>query len=77
MMTEVLPPARATLMAFNVAALSLGRAMGAPLAPLLYKQGFWAVAIGAVVFNLVALGALRILTTRKRSLAGTGSGEVL
>jgi predicted MFS family arabinose efflux permease len=61
MMTEVLPQARATLMAFNVAGLSLGRAIGAPLAPWLYGLGFWAVALGAVLFNLGALAALRAM----------------
>ena len=59
MMTEVLPNARATMMAFNVAALSLGRALGAPLAPFLYEFGFPAVAAGAVVFNAFAILALR------------------
>jgi len=58
MMTEVLPEARATVMAFNVAALSLGRAIGAPLAPFLYHYGFPIVTIGAVVFNIFALLAL-------------------
>ncbi|NOY99727.1 MAG: MFS transporter [Chloroflexi bacterium] len=59
MMTEVLPSTRATLMAFNVASLSLGRALGAPLAPFLYKFGFPVVALGAVVFNVCALFSLR------------------
>jgi len=48
-------------MSFNVAALSLGRALGAPLAPLLYGCGFLAVAAGAVGFNAIALLALRKL----------------
>ena len=61
LMTEILPGARATLMSFNVAALSLGRALGAPLAPLLYGFGFLAVAAGAVGFNALALLALRKL----------------
>jgi DHA1 family inner membrane transport protein len=59
MMTEVLPSARATLMAFNVASLSLGRALGDLLAPRLYLWGFWSVVAGAVLFNLLALLALR------------------
>ncbi len=59
MMTEVMPQARATVMAFNVAAQSLGRALGAPLAPFLYGFGFPVVAAGAVVFNVFALLALR------------------
>ena len=57
-MTELLPSARATLMAFNVAALSFGRAIGAFLAPRLYGLGFPAVALGAVGFNLLALFAV-------------------
>jgi predicted MFS family arabinose efflux permease len=64
MMTEVLPTARATMMAFNIAAFSLGRAIGAPLAPLLYSHGFWATALGAAVFNLAAMAALRVLSAR-------------
>lgn len=59
LMTEVLPEARATLISFNVAALSLGRALGAPIAPWLYSFGFPVVAAGAVGFNLLALVALR------------------
>jgi predicted MFS family arabinose efflux permease len=58
MMTEVLPEARATVMAFNVAGESLGRAIGAPLAPFLYSYGFPVVALGAVVFNVFAILAL-------------------
>lgn len=58
LMTELLPSARATLMAFNVAALSFGRAIGAFLAPRLYGLGFLAVALGAIGFNLLALLAV-------------------
>jgi predicted MFS family arabinose efflux permease len=63
LMTELLPSARATLMAFNVAALSLGRAVGDLLAPRLYILGFWFVVLGAVGFNLLALVALRKVKT--------------
>ena len=63
LMTEILPAARATLMAFNVAALSLGRALGDLLAPRLYGMGFWFVILGAVVFNLLALAALSRVKT--------------
>ena len=59
MMTEIMPSARATLMSFNVAALSLGRAIGAPMGTFLYGFGFPIVAAGAVVFNIIALLALR------------------
>jgi predicted MFS family arabinose efflux permease len=66
MMTEVLPAARATLLAFNVAAFSLGRVIGAPLAPVLYSHGIWAVALGTVAFNLAAMGALRVLAREQK-----------
>lgn len=58
LMTELLPQARATLMAFNVTALSLGRAAGAPLGTALYAWGFTAAAIGAAALNMLALLAL-------------------
>jgi predicted MFS family arabinose efflux permease len=45
-------------MAFNVAAMSLGRALGAFLAPRLYGLGFLMVASGTIVFNLLALLAV-------------------
>jgi DHA1 family inner membrane transport protein len=77
MMTEVLPAARATLMAFNIAGFSLGRALGALLAVPLYGYGFWVVAVGAAVFNLAALGALRFMTARKNITPDAQSHEVL
>jgi len=55
MMTEIMPKTRATLMAFNVAALSLGRAAGALLAPYLYASGLFASGVGAVFFNILSL----------------------
>jgi predicted MFS family arabinose efflux permease len=58
LMTELTPSARATLMAFYVAAQSLGRALGDLLAPRFFAAGFWLVVIGAVGFNLIALVAL-------------------
>ena len=65
LMTELLPSARATLMAFNVAALSLGRAVADLLAPRLYGLGFWFVVLGAVGFNLLALAALHKVKTAR------------
>jgi len=38
-------------MAFNVAALSLGRAIGAPIGTFLYRFGFSFVVVGAVPFT--------------------------
>ncbi|MBM3143686.1 MAG: MFS transporter [Chloroflexi bacterium] len=59
MMTEIKPDARATLMAFNVASFSLGRAIGALIGPSLYALGIGGSAMGAVFFNLLALLALQ------------------
>lgn len=58
LMTEVLPPARATLMAANLAASSLGRGLGALLGPWLYSMGFGANALVALIVNGLALLAL-------------------
>jgi len=60
LMTEVLPEARATLMAFNLAGHSLGRVIGALLATLIYQWlGFGFVAGLAAVFYIFGLLALR------------------
>ena len=62
MITELVPSARATVMAFNVSGHSLGRAIGAFLAPFIYRQfGFLFVALFAVLFNLFGLLALHIM----------------
>lgn len=58
LMTEVLPPARATLMGANLAAGSLGRALGALIGPWLYLLGFGANAGAALLLNALALVAL-------------------
>jgi predicted MFS family arabinose efflux permease len=63
LMSEILPPARATLMAMNISFISLGRALGAFLSPLLYhaglQNGILFNAIAAILLNLLALLALR------------------
>jgi predicted MFS family arabinose efflux permease len=69
-MTEVLPSARATLMGMNLAAFALGRAIGDLLGPQLYHFGFWANALVAVFFNLVALAALSRIKLKKADLGG-------
>jgi predicted MFS family arabinose efflux permease len=62
MMTELIPGARATVMSFNVTGHSIGRAIGALLAPFIYRQfGFMFVALAAIVFNILGLLALHRL----------------
>jgi predicted MFS family arabinose efflux permease len=63
-MTEVMPQARATLLAANLAAFSLGRALGALSGAWLYTFGFGANALVALGLNALALFALsKILVT--------------
>ncbi|MCX6055719.1 MAG: MFS transporter [Chloroflexi bacterium] len=59
MMTEVMPNARATMMALYIAALSLGRAAGDVAAPFLYKNGFMVNVLVSVGLNLIAVFLLR------------------
>lgn len=63
-MSEILPGARATLLAFFAAAISVGRAFGALLAPRLYTAGFAAAALAAAAFNIAALYFLLRLRRR-------------
>ena len=58
LMTEVMPLARATTLAFAGAGNSLGRTIGASLAPVLYTSGFAIVTGAAVLFNLLGLAAV-------------------
>lgn len=69
LMTEILPKARATLMATFIAGLSLGRAAGAMLSAPLYQAGrnqdapgsILFIVLGAVLINLASLAALHHL----------------
>jgi predicted MFS family arabinose efflux permease len=58
LMTEVMPTARATTLSFAGAANSMGRAIGALLAPTLYALGFSTLTGAAVAFNLLGLAAV-------------------
>ena len=58
LISEVIPQARATLMAANIMFFSLGRALAAVGAPWLYGVGFWVNVAVAVVLNLIALWLL-------------------
>jgi len=62
LMTELVPSARATVLSVNVTGHSLGRALGAFLAVLIYQRfGFTFVALATVLFNMLALLALRYM----------------
>ncbi len=68
-LTELLPPARATLMAANVSGISLGRALGAALAPYLYRGGIAWNSLACLSFNLLALLVLYRLNRRLSAMA--------
>lgn len=57
-MTEILPSARATLMGLSVGAFSVGRAIGAVVAPIVYTYGFRANTYVTILLDLIALYAL-------------------
>jgi len=64
MMSEVMPDARATLIASTVAGFSMGRLLGNLVAPGLFGISFWATALAAVVLNLLAAGLLTQVRVR-------------
>lgn len=72
LMTEVLPSARATLMASWIASISAGRAIGAMLAPYLYEpgqsSGILLIVLVCGLFNLGAYLALRKVKTAEALL---------
>lgn len=58
MMTEIMPSARVTLMAFNVVGISIGRGFGAFIAPPIYLLGIVFSASAVVLFDILAFIAL-------------------
>lgn len=54
-MTELVPQARATMMALFIAALSIGRALGDLAGPWLYSNGFIVNALACFVLDLAAV----------------------
>lgn len=55
LMSEVVPNARATVIAATIACFSLGRMLGALVAPGLYGVSFWASCLAAVGLNFIAM----------------------
>lgn len=66
LMTEVLPTARATMLAVTVAGFSIGRMLGDVIAPGLYEFSFWASVLASVLFNLLAALLLTQVRVRDR-----------
>ena len=67
MVTGVLPAARGSLMALNIASANLGRGLGSLLAAPLYPWGFWTNAVAAAVVNLLAILALQYVIVEEDS----------
>lgn len=65
LMTGVLPTARGTVMALNIASANLGRGLGSLIAAPLFMGGFWVSALGAAIVNLLAILALRYVVVRE------------
>ncbi len=65
LMTGVLPAARGTVMALNIASANLGRGLGSLIAAPLFLGGFWVSALGAAIVNLLAILALRYVVVRE------------
>lgn len=73
-MTELVPEARGTMLGANVACLSLGRMIGNLVAPFVFQVGFWANAVSAIVFILVAFWALTRAKAVKTAAAAVQTG---
>ncbi|MEA4811478.1 MAG: MFS transporter [Anaerolineaceae bacterium] len=54
-MSELMPSARATVMAITIATFSLGRMGGSLIGPSLYRSGFWFNCATAVLLNLASI----------------------
>jgi MFS transporter, DHA1 family, inner membrane transport protein len=69
MVTEVLPGARATLLAFNVTFIFLGRALVALIAiPFFSSAGLWGMAVLSILINTLAFSVLLIFQRRPESV---------
>lgn len=69
LMSEVTPMTRATMMSLFIAALSLGRAVGDVIAPLLYEGGFIINALVCLGLDLLGLLALSRIKLPKENQA--------
>jgi predicted MFS family arabinose efflux permease len=67
LMTGVIPEARGTVMALNIASANLGRGLGSLFVAPLYLSGIWLNAAAAGVVNLLAILVLRYVVVQKDS----------
>lgn len=74
MMSEILPSARATVMAANVAALSVGRAFGAVAGPPLLHLGLPANTLVTAILDLAALAMLILFVRLDEPRPAQGKG---
>jgi len=75
-MSEVYPAARATVMALTIASFSLGRALGAFLAPRLYNLGFLFNLIAAILLIVAGYFLLRKIHTAGVDDLDARNGEI-
>lgn len=59
LMSEIVPAARATMLALMIGMFAAGRAVGDLLSPVLYTSGFWGNTLAAAGLNLISLVLLR------------------
>jgi predicted MFS family arabinose efflux permease len=76
LMSEVYPAARATVMALTIASFSLGRALGAFLAPRLYNLGFLFNLIAAILLIVAGYFLLRKIHTAGADDLDARNGEI-
>jgi predicted MFS family arabinose efflux permease len=66
LMTEIMPTARVTMMAFNIAGISFGRAIGALAATPLFRYSLWGSSIASIGLNIFAMLGLWVLWISKK-----------
>ena len=65
LMTGVLPAARGTVMALNIASANLGRGLGSWIAAPIFLGGFWLNALSAAIVNLLAIFVLGYVVVKE------------
>jgi predicted MFS family arabinose efflux permease len=64
LMTEVLPSARATVMAVTVATFSAGRVFGSLFGAKFYQISFWVICVAAVFLDVLAIWLVQRIKTK-------------